>query len=183
MLSKPTTDLLRALRRFVARALLAGLVIGLPLQSLSSTLAGLLGPRHGHQAAPATPSHDRSDDPMAGWRDFRRANYEHRAVAASAAPAAASGASTHRHAHETGLRHRHAPDDAGVVDLEAPADGDGAPAGSTPAGAGFALAAIAGRLEPPPRPAADGTAVWRAAVDRSFAIPLPRRIERPPSRA
>lgn len=171
-----SADPLRALRRVVAWAMFAGLVVGLPLQALSSTLAGMLGPRHAH---PTEPAQDRSGDPMAGWKDFRRANYEHPEVARAAA---SSDASTHRRAHEAGLRHRHGPDDADVVDLEAPADGDGVPTGSSANGVAFAPAAEAGRLEPSPRRAVAGDEVWRTASARSFATPFPRRIERPPSR-
>lgn len=170
----PLVDPLRALRRVAVWAVLACLGIGLPLQALSSTLAGLLGPRHVHQSAP---SQDRSDDPMAGWKDFRRANYEHAGVREQLADA---DADAHAHAHEAGLRHHHAPDAADVVDLEAPADGDGAPAGSPHAGAAFVMAANADRLEPVPRAAAAGDDVWRLAIARSFATPFPSRIERPP---
>ncbi|HUD32092.1 MAG TPA: hypothetical protein VMR43_03620 [Variovorax sp.] len=184
----PIADLPQALwqvlRRVAVWALLAGLAVGLPLQALSSTLAGLLGSRHAHHAAPSSsPSPDRSGDPMAGWKDFRRAGYEHPAGVETEPASASSSASMHRQAHEAGLRHRHAPDDAGVVDLEAPADGDGAPTGSSPAGAAFALAADAGRLEPLPRPGVDGDEVWRTASARSIATTFPRRIERPPSSA
>jgi hypothetical protein len=176
MSPKPAIDLPRALRRVVVWSMLAGLAIGLPLQALSSTLAGMLGPRHVHQAVPSSSSHD----PMIGWTDFRRANYEHRA---GARPVATAGASTHRHAHETGLRHRHDPDDIDVVDLEAPAEGDGALTGSSPSGAAFTPAADAGRLEPSPQPVVDADKGWRTAVARSSAMPFPRRIERPPSHA
>jgi hypothetical protein len=168
--------LLRTFRRVAVWSMLVGLAIGLPLQVLSSTLAGMLGPRHEHQAVSSLPSHDRSDDSMAGWRDFRRDNYEHRA-------AATSGTSMHRQAHEAGLRHRHAPETAGVVDLETPADGDGAPANSSPAGAAFAVAVEVGHLEPSPRPAIDGDEIWRMAIAGSLATSFPRRIERPPSGA
>ena len=180
---EPSTDLPQALARtlrWVASwALLVGLAFGLPLQALSSTLAAMLGSRHAHQAVASSPSPHRSDDPMAGWTDFRRANYEHPEAARAAA---SSDASTHRRAHEAGLRHRHGPDDADVVDLEAPADGDGVPTGSSATGVAFAPAAEAGRLEPSPRRVEEGDAVWRAAIARSFAMPFPRRIERPPSR-
>lgn len=170
----PFVDPLRVLRRVVAWAMLAGLAVGLPLQALSSTLAGMLGPRHAHQSGPAQ---ERSGDPMAGWKDFRRASYEHAAVAEPDGTA-------HRHAHEAGLRHHHVRDVADLVDLEAPADGEGAPAGALPVGTAVALAVDADRLAPPPRFAVEGDAiVWRAAIARSFATPFPRRIERPPSRA
>lgn len=183
MSPKPSIDLpralLRTLRRVAVWSMLAGLAVGLPLQALSSTLAGMLGPRHAHPAAPSSRSQDPSDDPMTGWTDFRHANYEHRA---GTRPVATAGASTHRHAHEAGLRHRHDPEDIDVVDLEAPADGDGVPTGSSPAGAAFAPA-DAGRLGPSPRPVADADEGWRTAVARSFTTPFPRRIERPPSHA
>jgi hypothetical protein len=167
--------LLRTLRRVAMCSVFVSLAIGLPLQALSSTLAGVLGPRHVHQLTPPPPLQDRSADSMAGWTDFRRANYEHRAEAMSMATA---GASTHRHAHEDDLRHRHVPDDVDVVDLESPADGDGAPTA-----AAFALAVETGRLEPLPRLTEDGDEIWRKAIARSFATPFPRRIERPPSSA
>jgi hypothetical protein len=177
MPSNPLVDPLRALRRVAVWAVLACLAIGLPLQALSSTLAGLLGPRHVHQDAA---SQDRSDDPMAGWKDFRRANYEHAGVREQRADA---DAHAHAHAHEAGLRHRHALYDIDVVDLETPADGDGAPAASPHAGAVFVMAANADRLEPVPRAATSGDDVWRMAIARSFTTPFPSRIERPPSGA
>ncbi|MGF6529138.1 hypothetical protein [Variovorax sp. PvP013] len=172
MLSNPLAGPLRALRRVAVWAVLACLAIGLPLQALSSTLAGMLGSRHAHQSAP---SQEQSDDPMAGWKDFRRANYEHAGVREPLAHADA-----HDHAHKAGLRHHHAPDDADVVDLEALTDGDGAPAGSPYAGAAFVMAANTGLLEPAPRAAAAGDDVWRLAIARSFSTPFPSRIDRPP---
>jgi hypothetical protein len=168
-----SADPLRALRRVVAWAMFAGLVVGLPLQALSSTLAGMLGPRHAH---PTEPAQDRSGDPMAGWKDFRRASDEHPVAAAPRGTTTA--ATAHRHAHEAGLRHHHDQDDADVIDLEAPADGEGAPAGAV-----VAMAVDADRLAPPPRSATAGDEVWRAAIARSFDTPFPRRIERPPSRS
>lgn len=178
MPANPCADPLRALRRLVAWAMLAGLVVGLPLQALSSTLAGLLGPRHAH---PIGLAQDRSGDPMAGWKDFRRASDEHPAAVASRGTT--TTATAHHHAHEAGLRHHHDQDDADVIDLEAPADGEGVPAGASPVGAVVAMAVDADRLAPPPRSATAGDEVWRAAIARSFTAPFPRRIERPPSRA
>ncbi len=145
----------------------ACLAVGLPLQSVSAAVAGVLGPRHAHLTAEP---HSRAPDPMAGWKDFRRADHNHGAP--SARPAQA-------HSHDAAARHHHDPLDESIIGLDALSDGDAAPAEIAQASASFVFVAAAGlALLPQPAQAIDGA--WRMSSAQPFSSQYPRRIERPP---
>ncbi|MEJ7688832.1 MAG: hypothetical protein WKG52_18675 [Variovorax sp.] len=141
----------------------------LPLQTISSVIAGVLGPRHLHQTAELekTPA-----DPMAGWKDFRRAKYD-------TPGATASVGHSHAHLHELALRHHHEHGDGSFVNLEASVDGDGAPADLAQASASFVFVAARGTA-PLPQPLEAFGAVWRPLTAQPMSSQHPRRIERPP---
>jgi hypothetical protein len=146
----------------------ACLTIGLPLQSISTAIADISGPRHAHRTvAPATAA---PGDPMDGWKDFRHANY---------ALVVTDASLVHAHAHELGLRHHHDRQDASVVDVETASDGNGVPSGTSTAGAHFLAVPAPGVAlhRVMTEPVADA---WRTAPDSSFRSQYPRRIERPP---
>lgn len=145
----------------------ACLTVGLPLQSVSAAIAQMLGSRHAHR----TPEPSRqAEDPMAGWKDFRRADHSH---------GASTGMPAHTHFHETGSRHHHDAVDESVINLEAPADRDGGPAEILQAGASFVFVAAEG-LAQIPQPIEAIEDAWQTLPAQPFSSQYPRRIERPP---
>lgn len=147
----------------------ACLMVCLPLQAISASVAGMLGARHSHQ----TRSADIAPlDPMAGWLDFRRVQHDHLVEAGS--PAA-----THAQMHAQGSRHHHERSDASVVKQELAGLDDGPTADGAQASAAFLFIPAPTGARIAPATEAFGAA-WRSAASRSVGNPFPWRIERPP---
>ncbi|WP_179107046.1 hypothetical protein [Variovorax sp. KK3] len=162
-----------AAHRVARRLVVVCMIVCLPLQAASAIVAGLLGPRHSHAVnAPDGGAHD----PMAGWRDFRRVQHDELAVAAARDEAA------HVFAHEAGVRHHHAHDDASVMLEEPPGLEAGLAADVAQGSASFLfLAAASGERIPVPTATAD--AAWATWTQAAMPPAHVRRIERPPCRA
>jgi hypothetical protein len=148
------------------------LAASLPLQSVTSAVADLLGPQHAHRA---TPSVAGDSDPMAGWRDFRRAHYDHPSTAS-----ADDEATAHALAHATGERHHHDLFDTTVENVEPGGDNDGTSAGAS-ASAVFVFILAGGTVPLEARGAAVASA-WRSRPNDRFRSAETRRLERPPQR-
>ena len=86
----------------------ACLMVCLPLQAISASVAGLLGAKHSHLASSVDAA---PVDPMAGWMDFRRVQHDHLAEP-GAHPA------THAQMHAHGSRHHHDATDLSVKNEE-----------------------------------------------------------------
>ncbi|AMM24439.1 hypothetical protein AX767_08805 [Variovorax sp. PAMC 28711] len=160
--------------RTVARALqwliVCLLAVCLPLQAASAAVTAMLGARHTHRV-PVVKQLVANDpqDPMAGWRDFRRMQYG----------GVDRHALSHAHAHETGARHHHEAGDASVVAEDA-SDVERGPATDLgQASASFLFMAATRVADLPPSPEALAVR-WNGAGAVTPGNPDPRRIERPP---
>lgn len=164
------------LRRIFLWLIVAGIAVGLPLQSVSAAVAGVMGSRHAHRAADPRGAVEprQAADSMAGWKDFRRADHHHGAP--SVRPA---DLPENLHSHEAGARHRHDPLDESVIRLDASADMDRAAAEAAQAGASFVFVATVG-LTPLPAAIEAIDEGWRPSSAQNFSSQYPRRIERPP---
>lgn len=143
------------------------LALALPSQSVSSTIAGLLGPHHLHRTALLQSN---AVDSMAGWQDFRRAHF---------GPGATLHAAAHAELHASGARHHHDLFDADIVMLESTGSHDGGVAELVVAAAGFIFVPATQIAAPTMLPVA-ATGAWRATPAASFSSADRRRIERPP---
>lgn len=146
------------------------LMVCLPLQAISASVAGMLGARHSHELVRG--SEAGTVDPMAGWLDFRRVQHDH-LVEASAS------AATHTRMHAQGSRHHHERSDASVVkqELSGLDDGPGADGAQASAAFIFMAAPVGARIAPATESIG---ANWRSAGSRPPGHPFPWRIERPP---
>lgn len=158
--------------RFLQWSIVLILAVCLPLQAVSAAVTAMLGARHTHQAPTSEQlvpngSHD-LNDPMTGWRDFRRMQYGD------------AHSHSHERAHALGMRHHHQLDDASVVkDDASDFSGGGAPAEAAQVSASFLFMTASHAVDVPPSGEAFGVA-WNAARAVVPGNPDPWRIERPP---
>lgn len=153
--------LTRRIHRTAARLLVGCLMCALTIYGFSSTRVGLLGTNHAHARATQVGT------AMAGWQDFRRAIH------------VVGGTTARPHTHALLQRHRHAPQDASVVSIDAEgsaaASGEASGGSSTPVVAMLALDTLFERAAPL------GTATrWPDAATRGIERIETGRLERPP---
>jgi hypothetical protein len=151
----------RRTHRTAARLLAWCLMCTVAICGFASTRFGLLGTNHVHTQATQVAA------AMAGWQDFRRAAH------------VAGGAAPRQHTHALLQRHRHAPQEAGVVSIDA--EGSAAVSGEASGGSSppaVAMLALDTLFEGAAR---SGTATrWPDSATRGIERIEAGRLERPP---
>ena len=150
----------------------ACLMVCLPLQAISASVAGLLGARHSHVPASVEIA---PIDPMAGWMDFRRVQHDHLVEPGARPP-------THAQMHAHGSRHHHEATDASVQKEEPAGLSDNPSVDGAQASAAFIFLAAPANARLPAASESFGAA-WQSAASRRPGVPMPWRIERPPQAA
>ena len=133
----------------------------------------MLGARHVHRVpvAERVVANDARDgnDPMGGWRDFRRMQYGD------------AHSHSHERAHALGIRHHHGLGDPSVINDDASDFAGAASSDTAQASASFIFIAVNSAFDLPPSSEAFGLA-WHAVGSVVPDSADPRRIERPPQR-